>query len=79
MMEIAPMFDQTTRFQIAFRRAAAIAGLTILVMAAGINWSHAAATAFVDPGPFETPIFVAVAATICLVVKLLARKPALRL
>ncbi len=50
------MFDQTTRFQIAFRRVAAIAGLTLLVMAAGINWSHAASTAKADSRPFGTQI-----------------------
>jgi len=71
------MFDQTTRFQIAFRRVVAIAGLTLLVMAAGINWSHAASTALVGPGPFETQIFVAVATTICLVVKLLRHRSTL--
>jgi hypothetical protein len=68
------MFDQTTRFQVAFRRAAAIAGLTLLVMAAGINWSHAASAAFVDHSPFETHIFIAVAITICLVVGLLKHR-----
>lgn len=68
------MLDQTTRFQIAFRRVAAIAGLTLLVMAAGINWSHAASAALIDHSPFETQIFVAVAITICLVAGLLKRR-----